>query len=75
MWQEIDGLRLVCHLWQDLYERMIDAMTVLITLLLLAAVFAPLARFARHDRFAGPRTQHLELDDLGAVGDHHLVRL
>jgi hypothetical protein len=52
---------------------MITAMAVLI-LLALAAFFAALGAYARHDRFAGPRNKHLEIDDLGAVPDRNLVR-
>jgi hypothetical protein len=48
-------------------------MAVLI-LIVLAAAFAALTAYARHDRFAGPGTHHLDLDDLGAVGDRNLVR-
>lgn len=49
-------------------------MTSIIALLLLAAIFVALAGYARHDRFAGPRNVSRVLDDLGVVGDPHLVR-
>lgn len=54
---------------------MITAMTVLILTVLLVAAFAALTSYARHDRFAGPHTHHVDFDDLGAVPDHNLVRL
>ncbi|HEY0888085.1 MAG TPA: hypothetical protein VGE38_00560 [Nocardioides sp.] len=50
-------------------------MTLVLTLLALAATFVALAAYARHDRFAGPGNVTQVLDDLGAVGDPHLVRL
>lgn len=54
---------------------MITAMTTLILILVLVAAFVALASYARHDRFAGPRNQHVDFDDLGLVPDHNLVRL
>lgn len=53
---------------------MITAMTLVLTLLALAATFVALAGYARHDRFAGPRNAAQVLDDLGAIGDPNLVR-
>jgi hypothetical protein len=48
-WQEINARRHFCHSWQDLHERMIAAMTVLLLLIVLAVAFAGLADWARHD--------------------------
>jgi hypothetical protein len=53
---------------------MITAMAVVI-LLLMVAGFAGLTTYARHDRFAGPATKHVDFDDLGAIPDRNLVRL
>jgi uncharacterized MAPEG superfamily protein len=64
----------MCHSRQILNERMITAMAVLI-LTLVVALFAAVATYARHDRFAGPRNQHLQLDELGARSDRTPVRL
>lgn len=50
-------------------------MTALILILLLTVGFAALREYARHDRFAGPRNVHVDVDDLGAVTDRNLVRL
>jgi hypothetical protein len=50
-------------------------MAVLILLLLLVIGFLALTEYARHDRVAGPRNQHVDFDDLGAIPDRHLVRL
>jgi hypothetical protein len=50
-------------------------MTALILILLLAVGFAALSAYVRHDRFAGPRNVHLDMDDLGPVTDRNLVRL
>ena len=49
-------------------------MMILAALLVLVAGFAALTSYARHDRFAGPRNVSRVLDDLGVVGDPHLVR-
>lgn len=54
---------------------MITAMTTTILLLLLVIGFLALTGYARHDRFAGPRNEHVDFDDLGAVPDRNLVRL
>jgi heme A synthase len=53
VWQEIDAECLSCHSWQEMNERMITAMT---GILLLAALFVLLVRYARHDVFATRRT-------------------
>jgi len=50
-------------------------MAALILILLLVVGFVALSEYVRHDRFAGPRNVHLDVDDLGAVTDHNLVRL
>ena len=63
-----------CHWWQELKERMIAAMNTVIALLVLAAVVALLANYARHDRFAGHAATTHPVDDLGPIAErHHLV--
>lgn len=50
MWQKINAPWLFCHSWQDLYWRMITAMTFLILLLLVAtALVVATVRLIVHD--------------------------
>ena len=44
---------------------MITAMTTVILILALTALFAGLVSYARHDRYAGPASRRVEHDDLG----------
>lgn len=49
-------------------------MTTILFLIVLAAVFALLVTYARHDHFAGPANAATCLDDLGPVdARRHLV--
>lgn len=49
-------------------------MTTILFLIVLAAVFALLVTYARHDHFAGPANATTCLDDLGPVdARRHLV--
>lgn len=53
---------------------MITAMNTIILLLVLTGLTALLVSYARHDRFAGPSSTTLPLDDLGPVEERfHLV--
>ena len=53
---------------------MITAMNTIIALLVLAAVIALLASYARHDRFAGPSSTSHPFDELGLIEERrHLV--
>ena len=53
---------------------MIAAMNTIIALLVLAAVVALLASYARHDRVAGPSSTTHPVDDLGPIEERfHLV--
>ena len=53
---------------------MITAMNTIIAFLVLAAVVALLANYARHDRFAGPASTAHPVDDLGPIEERsHLV--
>ena len=49
-------------------------MTTIIALIVLTAFASLLVSYARHDRFAGPSSTTLPLDDLGPVEERfHLV--
>lgn len=52
---------------------MISAMTPILVLLALVAGFGALARYARHDRFAGPAVRNCCRDDLGCSTSARLV--
>ncbi|GAB3997532.1 hypothetical protein GCM10028771_29450 [Nocardioides marmoraquaticus] len=66
MWQEINVEGQACHWWQDLDERMITAMTLLVLLAVLSTVVwgYALVHVLRHDPrshgFAPPRSHHAE---------------
>ena len=49
-------------------------MTTILLLPVLAALFALLVTYARHDHFAGPSSSSHPFDDLGPIEErHHLV--